>query len=98
MGNQRRFLLHKSASARRSVLVQDFLAKNYVTKLEHPPCSPDMTPADLYLILRQKSTFKGRRFCYATDTIENATEELKRASQNGFQEGFEHFTVSDRSV
>jgi hypothetical protein len=33
---------------------------------------------------------KGRRFCDATDIIKNATEELKRVSQNRFQERFEH--------
>jgi len=30
------------------------------------------------------------RFCDATDIIKNATEELKRLSQNGFQECFQH--------
>jgi hypothetical protein len=29
------------------------------------------------------------RFCDATDIIKNATEELKRLSQNGFQERFQ---------
>jgi hypothetical protein len=33
---------------------------------------------------------KGRRFCDATDIIKNTTEELKRLSQNGFQECFQH--------
>jgi len=35
------FLLHHNAPAHRSVLVKDFLAKNNVTTLEHPPYSPD---------------------------------------------------------
>jgi hypothetical protein len=30
----------------------------------------------------------GRRFCAAADIMKNATEELKRLSQNGFQEYF----------
>jgi transposase len=30
------------------VLVKDFLAKNNVTTLEHPPYSPDFSPADFY--------------------------------------------------
>jgi len=33
---------------------------------------------------------KGRRSCDATDRFKNTTEELKRLSQNGFQEGFQH--------
>jgi hypothetical protein len=36
-----------------------------------------------------KSALKGERFCDA-DIIRNATEELKRLSQNGFQECFQH--------
>jgi hypothetical protein len=41
---------------------------------------------------------KGRRFCDPIDLIENATEELKRLSQNGFHECFQHFTVTGRSL
>jgi hypothetical protein len=37
-----------------------------------------------------KSASKGRRFCDDNETIKNATEELKRISQNGFQECFQH--------
>jgi hypothetical protein len=33
---------------------------------------------------------KGRCFCDATDFIKNATKELKRLSENGFQECFPH--------
>jgi len=38
--------LHNNAPAHQSVLVKDFLAKNNVTTLKHPPYSPDMAPAD----------------------------------------------------
>jgi len=73
------------------VLVKEFiLANKYVTALSHPPYSPHLDPADFYLFPRLKSAVKGRRFCYATDIINNATEELKRLSQNSFQECFQH--------
>jgi hypothetical protein len=49
------FLLHDNAAAHRSVLVRDFLAKNKVTTLEHPPSSTDLAAADLYLFPRLKS-------------------------------------------
>jgi hypothetical protein len=78
--------------------VKDFLAKNKVTTLEHPPYSPEATVADFYLSHRLKSALKGWRFCDATDITKNATEELKRIAQNGFQEFFKHFTVTDRNV
>jgi transposase len=79
------FYLHDNASAHQSVLVKDFLAKNNVTTLEHPPHSLDLAAADFYLVPREKSALKGRRICDVTD-IKNATEELKRFSQNFFQE------------
>ena len=79
------FLLHDNPAAHWSVVVKDFLTKNYVTTLQHPPYSPDLAPADFYLFPGLKSALMGRRFCDATDIIKNQTEELKRLSQNGFQ-------------
>ena len=38
-----------------------------------------------------KSTLKGRSFCDPTDIIKNATEELKRLPQHGFQGCFQQF-------
>jgi len=45
------FLLNDNAPAHRSVLVKDFLTKNNVTTLEHPPHSPDLAATDCYLFL-----------------------------------------------
>jgi len=84
------FLLYDNAPAHLSVLVKDFLVKNSVTTMEHPQYCPDLASADFYLLFRLKSALKGRRFCDITDIIKNATEELKRLSQNGFQECFPH--------
>ena len=47
--------------------------------------APDLAPAAFYPIYRLKSALQGRCFCDATDIIKNATEELKKISQNGFQ-------------
>jgi len=67
------FLLHDNAPAHRTVLGNDFLAKNNVVTLEHPLYSP--------VCIWFLPALKGRRFCDATDIIKNATEELKRLSQ-----------------
>jgi histone-lysine N-methyltransferase SETMAR len=83
------FFLHENAPAHRSLLVEDFYAKNNVTTLEHPPYSPDLDPVDFYLFRRLKSALKRQRFCDATDIIKNATDELKRLSQSDFQECFQ---------
>jgi len=76
------FLLLDNAPAHRPVLVKDFLTKNNMTTLEHPPYSPDLATTDFYLFSRIKSAVKRRRVGDATDITENATEELKRLFQN----------------
>jgi hypothetical protein len=40
-----------------------------------------------------KSALKVQRFCDATEIIKNATKELKRFSQNGFQMCFIHIYI-----
>ena len=81
-----RFLLYENAPAHRTGLVKDFSAKNTLTTLEYFPYSPDLVPVDFHLIPRLKSALKGRRFCVTKDIIKNVTEELKRRTQNVFQE------------
>jgi len=76
------FLFHDNAPAYRLLLAKNFLTKNNVTTLENPPYSSGLAPGDFYLFPPLKSTLKGRRFCDATDIFKNATEELKRLSQN----------------
>jgi len=83
------FLLQNYAPAHRSGLVKDVLTNNNVTTLEHRPYFSDLAAADFFPFPRLKSAPKGRRCCDATD-IENATEELKMLSQNGFQECLQH--------
>jgi transposase len=44
------------------VLVKDFLAKNSMMILGHPPYSPDLIPANFYLFACLKSALKKWRF------------------------------------
>jgi hypothetical protein len=67
-----------------------FLSKEQCDNIDIPPYSPDLAPADFHLLPLLKSASKGRHFCGTNDTNENATEELKRLSQNGFQACFQH--------
>ena len=85
-----RFLLHDNTPAHQPVLVKYFFAENNVTTLDRFPYPPDLAPADLYPFPWMKSGLKKRRFWNAIDIIKNATEELKRFSQNDFQECFQH--------
>jgi histone-lysine N-methyltransferase SETMAR len=40
------FLLHNNAPAHRPVSIKEFIAKNNLTALEHPPYSPKLAAAD----------------------------------------------------
>ena len=66
--------------------------------MEHHPYSPELDATDFCLFPLLKSILKRRRFCDATDLVKNAKEELKRVSQNTFQECFHHFYSPGRSV
>jgi transposase len=86
----------RQCSPYRLALVKGFLANNNVRKRERPPYSPNLAPAEFHLFPQLKSALKGRRFCDATDIIKNGTEGLRKLSQNGFQECFQHFTVAGK--
>jgi len=54
------------------------LVKNNVTTLQHPQYSSDLAEDEFLLVSSIEISTEGRRFCYATDIIKNATKELKR--------------------
>jgi hypothetical protein len=62
-------LHHDKAPSHTSVFTQQFLAKNKMTVIPHPPHSPDLTPSDIFLFPKMKLKLKGRRFD-TTDEIQ----------------------------
>ena len=86
-------LLHDNGPAHQSLLVRDFLAKNNVTTLQHPPYSPDPAPADFYLLPPPKSAF-----------VMRLTLRMRRKSWKGFHKIASSgnvsntFTVASRPV
>ena len=69
--NQNLIIHHDNALAHRSFKVSQFLAKNNMTVIPHPPYSPDLAPCNFFLFPKLKLQMKGRRF----DTIEEIQEE-----------------------
>ena len=53
------FLLHDNAPSHNATIVKQFLAQRKVTVLDHPPCSPDLAPADYFLFPKVKPHLKG---------------------------------------
>jgi hypothetical protein len=53
------FLLHDNARSHTAVSIKQFLAKQGIPKLKHPPCSPDLSPPGYFLFPKIKSMLKG---------------------------------------
>ena len=69
-------LLHDNASAYRSVLVQEELARQQITTFPHPPYSPDLAPCDFPLFSRTKSLLHGCRF-HSAEEVMTATRDRR---------------------
>jgi len=70
--------LHQhNAPAHKALSVQQFLTKNSMTQLLHPPYSPDLTPCDFFLFPQIKKVLRGKRFTDVEKVKKKTTEALK---------------------
>jgi histone-lysine N-methyltransferase SETMAR len=60
-----------------------------VPVLDHPPYSPDLTPADLFLFARLKSIKKGARFADVAAIQERVTAVLQSIPKESFDDSFQ---------
>jgi len=56
--NQTWMLHHDNAPAHASLLIRSYLAKHQTSVVPHPPCSPNLAPADFFLFPKLKTTLK----------------------------------------
>jgi len=68
-------LYHDNAPSHTSILTHQFLAKNKIAVIPHPPYSPNLAPCDFFLFPKMKLKLKGCRF----DTIEESQAESQSA-------------------
>ena len=82
-------LLHDNAPSHTSLIVCQFLARNRVSVLNHPPYSPDLAPCDFSLFPKLKLKLKGR-FFDDIPTIQSAsTQALQAIPQTELEHAFE---------
>jgi hypothetical protein len=86
-------LHHDDAPARASLLNHSFLTKYRTSVASHPLYSPDLVPADLFLIPKLKTTLKGRGFQIIDEIKENALREIRTITKDAFQEEFQHWKI-----
>jgi len=84
-------LHHDNAPADTALSVQQFLAKNNMTVIPHPPYSPNLAPCDFFLFPRMKGQMKGKCFADVTKVKKKTLEVLNNISteecQNVFSSG-----------
>ena len=56
-------LHHDNVSSHDALRFHDFLAKNSITKICHPPYSPDLAPCDFWLFPNLKKCPEGTKIC-----------------------------------
>jgi hypothetical protein len=83
------FLLRDNARPHTAVSTKQFLAKQGIPELNHPPNFPDLSPLDFFLFPKIKSTLKGRIFEDMEDIIRNVTKELLILHANKFKKCFQ---------
>jgi len=65
--------------------VNEFLAKISTNIIEQSPYSPDMAPADFFLLPKLKLPLRGTRFQSIEDIKENSQRELKSIPENAIK-------------
>ena len=68
-------LHHDNASAHNALSVKNYLAKNNIAVLEHPPYSQVLAPCEFVLFPKINSTLKGTRF-KSVDAVKAKAEQL----------------------
>jgi hypothetical protein len=68
-----------------------FLAKKSITKLDHPPYSPDLAPCDFWLLPEIKIALKGHRYDDISNIQHNVVNELKTIPDDQIQQCFEQW-------
>jgi histone-lysine N-methyltransferase SETMAR len=92
------WLHHENAPAHKALSMQQFLTKNSMTQLLHPPYSPDLAPCDFLLFPLMKKVLKGIRFG-DVEEVKKTTETLKGITLKEFQDCFEKWKPrSDRCI
>jgi len=82
-------ILHNdNAPVHDALRVREFLAKNSITKMHHPPYLPDITPCDFWLFPKLKNALKGQRFVDLSDIQRNVKTLLRGIPENDFQDCF----------
>ena len=92
-----KWILHnRNDPAHDGLRVLEFLAKNSITKMDHPPYSHDLAPCDFWLFPKLKNTLEGQMFADLPDIQRNVKTLLRGIPENDiqgcFRQWYHHLT------
>ena len=82
-------LHHDKPPTHTALSICQFLAERNIATLEHSSYSPDLAPCDFFFFPKIKCVLKGTHFSDIDSIKKAAMTELKKISENAFQECFE---------
>jgi hypothetical protein len=82
-------LHHDSAPAHNVLALWEFLAKESIMKLDHPPYLLDFAPCDFWVFPKLKAAWKGHRFSGIADIQGHVTTILQNIPEEEFLKCFE---------
>jgi hypothetical protein len=88
LSSRRRWLSTQATQYARVTVRPSMPAMKFITKLDHPPYSPDLAPCDFRLIPKLKNSLKGQSFADIPDIQRNVTRLLRGIPENDFQDCF----------
>lgn len=91
LGEDGWILHHDNAPAHSSLLVREFLARNSITTLDHPPYSPDIAPCDFFLFPKCKMVMRGQHWDDVETIKRETTRQLKSLTSEDFEGCFEQW-------
>ena len=86
----------KRVAERRSpktIIVNEFLARNSTNIIEQPPYSPNMALVDFFLFPKLKLPLQSTRFQSIEDIKKNLRRELKSIPENAFKKCFDDWII-----
>ena len=75
--------------ARTMLRSQQFLMKNSMTPMPHPPCSPKLASNDFFFVSLDEKVLKGKRFAIMKEVKQKPAEILKGIKIKEFKNCFE---------
>ena len=86
--NQSWILHQDNASAHTSMFVHEFLAKNKIITMLHPPYTPVLATTDFFLFPKLKTPMKGNRFATNEEIKEKRNQEILALTKSVLQKCF----------